>query len=70
MLFVVVVVMETMSHTCVPSFISMRGTYSKFEEWRSNFKEKCLRLFVVVFVMEMMSHTCVATKFHLHAWYR
>ena len=49
-LFVVVVVMETMLHTCVPSFISMYGTVSEF----GNFKEKCLRLFVVVVVMETM----------------
>ena len=40
--------METMSYTFVPSFISIRGTVSKFEE-------KCLRLFEqYVVVMEMM----------------
>ena len=49
------VVMETMSYACIPSFISMSATVSKFEEGISNFKEKCLRLFVVVqVVMETM----------------
>ena len=40
------VVMETMKYTCITSFISIRTTVSEFE-WRSNFKEKCLRLFFV-----------------------
>ena len=39
--------METIKYPCVPSFTSMHVTISKFEEARSNFKEKCLRLFFV-----------------------
>ena len=46
-------------YTCAPSFTSMRATISKFEQWRSGFKENCPRLFVVVVVMERMLHTCV-----------
>ena len=57
-LFVVVVVMERMLHTCIPSSISMRGTVSEFEEWRSNSKEKWLRQFAVVVVMVTMQYTC------------
>ena len=57
-----------MSYTFVPSFISMRGTISKFEE-------KCLKLFEqYVVVIETCSchgndviHMC--TKFHLRACY-
>ena len=36
----------------------MRATVSKFEEWRSNFKDKWLRLFVVVIVVETMYYAC------------
>ena len=32
--------MEMMFHVCVPSYTSMCGTVSEFEEWRSNYKEK------------------------------
>ena len=35
-------------YACILSFISMRALVNKFEKWRSNFKQKCLRLFFVV----------------------
>ena len=38
MLFVAVVVMETMYYACAPSFTSMRAIVSKFEESISSFK--------------------------------
>ena len=39
--------METMKYTCAQSFISMCIIVGKFEKWRSDIKENCLRLSVV-----------------------
>ena len=50
-----VVVRTKWKTQCVPSFISMRGTVSEFEEWRS--KIKFLMLFVVVVIMEKRCNT-------------
>ena len=50
----------------------MCATVSKFEEWRSNFKEKCLRLFVVIykhvllwFWCWLLNTLCIQTFFHI-----
>ena len=48
-----------MEMICIPCCISMCAAVSKFDEWRSNFTQKCLMLFVVGVVMETMLHTCV-----------
>ena len=45
----------------------MRATVGNFEEWKSNFKEICLRLFVVVGVMETIYCACVPSFTSVYA---
>ena len=64
-----VVVMKIMLHACVPSFISMRGTVSEFEEWRSNHKENITEAFCCC-GRHGNDVIPMRTKFHFHACYR